>query len=117
MRNKCYIFLLFTVLLQPCFSQSLSEQIETEAQKLELLQKNYEVVENKLAQSEQSLESAEKSLQIITMDFQALSKDYEKSQKKLKYLKVSLAVAIPISLVAGVFMGMKFNEECKRLQE
>lgn len=86
-----------------------------EAQKLEILQQSYREAESKLTQSEQNLENAEKSLQIMTEDFQALSKDYEKSQKKLKFWKTSLAIAIPISLVAGFFVGVKFNEECKRL--
>ena len=82
-----------------------------EAQKLEILQQSYKEVENKLIVPEQNLENAEQSLQIITKDFQALSKDYEKSQQKLKCLKVSLAVAIPISLVAGFFAGVKFNDK------
>ena len=112
MKNKCLVlFLLFIALLQPCFSQSLSEQIEMEAQKLELLQKNYREVENKLIQSEQNLENAEKSLQIVTMDFQELSKDYEKSQKKLKFWKTSLAIAVPLSIISGVFIGFKINEK------
>lgn len=77
-----------------------------EAQKLELLQKNYKEVERKLIQSEQNLENAEKSLQTVTMGFQELSKDYEKSQKKLKFWRISLIVAVPLSIIGGVFIGV-----------
>lgn len=77
-----------------------------EAQKLELLQKNYKEVERKLTQSEQNLENAEKSLQEMTKDFQVLSNDYEKSQKKLKFWRTSLVIAVPLSIIGGVFLGV-----------
>lgn len=110
MKSKCLLFLLFTALLQPCFSQSLSEQIETEAQKLESLQKSYKEVENKLIQSEQNLEFAEKSLQIVTTDLQELFKDYEKSQKKLKFWRTSLMVVVPLSIIGSMLLGVNIEK-------
>lgn len=116
MRNKKWLsFLLCILLLSPFAfaspSGSLSEQIKMEVQQLEELKMNYEKAEKQLEEYEQNLLTVEESLQTATKDLQALSKDYELSQKKLKIWKISLTVAVPVSIIAGIFVGVCINDK------
>lgn len=109
MKNRRCVFLLLILLLLPFhgYSQSgsLSERIESEITQLEILNENYKQVEKQLEESEKNLALVEESLQKAMKDSMELSAAYEKSQKKLKFWRISLTIAIPASLVTGFVIG------------
>ena len=110
MNKRCSSFLFCILLLQPCIfcTPTLSERIEAEATELQNLKQNYEEVEKRYQKLEEDLQNVETSYQVVTKDLQALSKDYEQSQKKLKFWRRSLMIAIPVSFVTGYIIGRKF---------
>lgn len=110
MNKRCLSFLFCILLLQPCIfcTPTLSEKIEAEVIELQNLKQNYEEVEKRLQKSEEDLQNVETSYQVVTKDLQELSKDYEESQKRLKFWRRSLMIAIPVSFVTGYLIGRKF---------
>ena len=80
-----------------------------EVQILTELNENYKKVERPLMESEKDLQNVEEYLITTNKELKELSKDYEESQRRLRFWKTSSIVAIPLSIIGGILIGVNIK--------